>query len=360
MTQVIVVEGIQIRCDHDGRFCLNDLHRASGGEKRHQPSNWLALQQTQALIGAIARSAQNEPGTPVAPVVSRQGLGTFGVKSLVYAYAMWISPEFHLRVIDAYDAMQMAMLNERRNAVQLPNFNDPVAAARAWADEAEKVRQLAHLAREQSAHIEATRPAVEFHAAVAASNDSITIGQFAKLMGVGEIRLFNFLRREKILITGGARHNLPYQKHIDVGRFKVNESTYTDSDGRVHLKFQTRITPKGQLWLQQTYFPNSVNALAATPDMFAPQLPHISEVIPVEAPPAIAEPAPGMTPMVDVEREIAQLRALRRQLLASRSTAPRTAQVMPLPMRRMMNDDLGDLAHPDQEHEAALARYRPS
>src|SRR5690606_8873666 len=111
--------------DHEGRFCINDLHRASGGEKRHQPSNWLNLQQTKALIGAIERAAASESDEVMAaPLVSRQGLGSFGVKSLVYAYAMWVSPEFNLRVIEAYDALQMKRLQER-NAVapMLPDFN---------------------------------------------------------------------------------------------------------------------------------------------------------------------------------------------------------------------------------------------
>lgn len=97
MSKLSIV-GVSIRQDEHGRYCLNDLHKAAGGEKRHQPSDWLRVQQTQELIAEI-----DIPGIP--GIVSKQGLGTFAAKELVYAYAMWISSAFHLKVIRAYDAM---------------------------------------------------------------------------------------------------------------------------------------------------------------------------------------------------------------------------------------------------------------
>lgn len=101
--------GIPVRTDAEGRYSLNDLHRAAGGEQfpkgeeRHQPSNWERLDQTQALVAEIFNSSEMRSK----PLVSKAGRygGTYVVKELVYAYAMWISPAFSLKVIRAYDAL---------------------------------------------------------------------------------------------------------------------------------------------------------------------------------------------------------------------------------------------------------------
>lgn len=93
---LITIDGVGVQRDADGRFCINDLHKASGEEKRHQPSNWTALQQTKELIDEVSI-----PGIP--GIVTKQGVGTFVAKELVYAYAMWVSPKFHLNVIRTFD-----------------------------------------------------------------------------------------------------------------------------------------------------------------------------------------------------------------------------------------------------------------
>ncbi len=104
---VIIVANTEIRQDNEGRYCLNDLHRAAGGEKRHAPNEWLRNRQTVELIDELTKPGI--PGTEqLQPLSSFHGgstPGTFVCKELVYAYAMWISPKFHLQVIRAYDAM---------------------------------------------------------------------------------------------------------------------------------------------------------------------------------------------------------------------------------------------------------------
>ncbi|MCC4622227.1 KilA-N domain-containing protein [Xanthomonas cassavae CFBP 4642] len=96
----LVVDNLQIRRDGAGRYCLNDLHQASGGAKRHQPANWLRLQQTTELIAEVGDVLRSEEAFLRSeerdePLVVLQGgftQGTYAIKELVYAYAMWISP----------------------------------------------------------------------------------------------------------------------------------------------------------------------------------------------------------------------------------------------------------------------------
>jgi hypothetical protein len=133
--QEIEIFNIVIRRDAEGRFCLNDLHKAAGGESRHQPGKWLVIQQTQELVQELSsigfyRDKGIQPLKVKAGPIENGG-GTYVVKELVYSYAMWISVIFKLQVIRAYDLKVQS---------QLTYFGDPILAARAWADarEAEK------------------------------------------------------------------------------------------------------------------------------------------------------------------------------------------------------------------------------
>jgi len=98
----LLLDSIEIRQDTQGRFCLNDLHKAAGGLAKHQPAYW--TRQAEDLIMASSNSSNMKS------LISKSGKygGTFASEDLVYAYAMWISPEFQLEVIHAYKALQKA------------------------------------------------------------------------------------------------------------------------------------------------------------------------------------------------------------------------------------------------------------
>lgn len=129
----LVVANTAIRQDVGGRYCLNDLHKAAGGENRHRPSLWLENQQTQELIEEIAKAGipALEQNQPVSVVRGGSSPGTYVCKELVYAYAMWISAKFHLTVIRAFDALVTGQKPDI-GGHGLPQICEEACDARAW------------------------------------------------------------------------------------------------------------------------------------------------------------------------------------------------------------------------------------
>jgi KilA-N domain len=107
----LTIDGIAVRQDDQGRYRLNDLHKAAGGELRHKPSEWLRNKQVHELVQEIldfktkAGFTSLEQIQPLNVIKGGSNPGIFAAKELVYAYAMWISAKFHLAVIHAYDAL---------------------------------------------------------------------------------------------------------------------------------------------------------------------------------------------------------------------------------------------------------------
>lgn len=125
MNQIIIAD-VKVRTDNEGRYSLNDLHKAAGGENRHRPSVWLENQQTKALVAELEKA-----GIPA--FESKQRQGTFVVKELVYGYAMWLSAAFNLTVIRAFDALvtgqiaDVKRLADRQQArLEAPDLTDAV------------------------------------------------------------------------------------------------------------------------------------------------------------------------------------------------------------------------------------------
>ena len=118
---------------------------------------------------------------------------------------------------------------------ELPDFTDPVIAARAWADEVEK-KQLAE------AKVAELQPKADFYDAAASSESLFSMADVAKVldMGIGRNKLFKFLRDKKIL----QGDNMPYQRFVDAGYFKVVEGKFMAGDNVVISK-TTYVKQKG-------------------------------------------------------------------------------------------------------------------
>ncbi|HDL6510784.1 TPA: KilA-N domain-containing protein [Yersinia enterocolitica] len=95
MNTLLTIDGHPIRQFFGDLYCLNDLHKASGGDDRLKPPFWIRNKSTQKIIEGV------EKLRPVAIHVIHGGdlSGTYASKELVFAYAIWISPDFYIRVI---------------------------------------------------------------------------------------------------------------------------------------------------------------------------------------------------------------------------------------------------------------------
>jgi phage antirepressor YoqD-like protein len=145
---VITIDNITIKTDSEGRYCLNDLHKAAGGERRYDPREFFNRGSTQDLICAIEEQVEMTEKS-VNTLRGRNG-GTYVCKELVYAYAMWISPAFHLKVIRAYDrlATQGVAVHESAAADVLKN---PLKYLRSVIDQAELLQEQLKIAAPKAA-----------------------------------------------------------------------------------------------------------------------------------------------------------------------------------------------------------------
>lgn len=119
----VIVNGISVRIDSEGRYSLNDLHAAAvlKGEanESQRPSVFIRSAQIKRFIKALkAKALKNalEQNQPVNIIRGGDEPGIWGVELLAIRYAAWIKPEFE---IDVYDTFRDATLNGISNITKL-------------------------------------------------------------------------------------------------------------------------------------------------------------------------------------------------------------------------------------------------
>lgn len=105
---------------------------------------------------------------------------------------------------------------------------------------------------ERNREIERMKPKEIFADAVAASRNSILVGELAKILkqngiDMGQNRLFQWLRDNGYLIKRrGTDWNMPTQKAMDRELFEVKETVVTHADGHTSISKTVKVTGKGQ------------------------------------------------------------------------------------------------------------------
>ncbi len=97
------------------------------------------------------------------------------------------------------------------------------------------------------------KPKALFSDAVRGSKNSCLIKDLATILkqngiNIGQNRLFDWLRENGYLCTGGRRHNQPTQRSLDLAVMSVREHVRTNAEGDLMTTFTPLITGKGQLY----------------------------------------------------------------------------------------------------------------
>ena len=156
-----------------------------------------------------------------------------GFSLLVMGFTGAKALEWKLKYIDAFNEMEKQLVN--KNTLALPDFTNPVEAARAWANEYEaKQKALTENA--------VMKPKADFYDTVANTESLFSMADVAKAldMGIGRNKLFAFLRDKGIL----DKDNHPYQKYVDAGYMRLIKNHCKAGDNDVVYKC-TYVKQKG-------------------------------------------------------------------------------------------------------------------
>jgi phage antirepressor YoqD-like protein len=249
---LIVIEGLAIRQDSEGRYCLNDLHKAAGEGSKDKPANFLRREETIELVKVL----ESEKHNPVNVVIGKgKEQGTFVCKELVYAYAMWISPQFNLKVIRAFDTLQTQGVAVADHAAE-DLLNDPLSFMEKLFAQA-KVLKAERDALQAEMKLAAPKVAV-YDEHVADPQRHETIAKFSRtLEGVNTLQVKNDLALAGVLYRKDGSYRV-YAKYRDshfveklnAYATKPTYDIFVTSEGKILL---TKLYQEGRLTLKKDY-----------------------------------------------------------------------------------------------------------
>lgn len=127
-----------------------------------------------------------------------------------------------LRVFSEEEATIIKMEIQKHHNLQSRQIDTVTTAAEEDQMIAQALIILQRRIQDANKEIARLKPAAEFAYQICSSKDAIDIGNCAKVLNrnIGRNNLFEFLRNRKVL----QQDNIPYQKYIDSGYFRVIET----------------------------------------------------------------------------------------------------------------------------------------
>lgn len=109
---------VEITQDDNGRYCLNDLFKASGGDDSKKPSKWLRYQKELGVVkveSGLKVLIPEDFDSYVVKTGKARATKTFGSRKTALKYAMFIDKNFYEAVVEAFDKLTTGDVQEAAN-----------------------------------------------------------------------------------------------------------------------------------------------------------------------------------------------------------------------------------------------------
>lgn len=200
------------------------------------------------------------PGSPNKSIVSEFGLYALVLASRkpeAHEFKRWVTHEVLPQI--------------RKTGGYIPTSesdSDEDIMARAVLVAQKTIKQKNQQIIEQQSRIVELEPKARFADAVAASDGTCLVGELAKMlrqngMDIGQNRLFRLLQADGYLGKSGSNRNVPTQRAMDLGLFRIKETTVTHADGHTTVSRTPKVTGKGQRYFIDRYWGRAQPSLEA-------------------------------------------------------------------------------------------------
>ena len=152
-----------------------------------------------------------------------------------------LSPEFTAAVIDRWQELEA-----QNNTPALPNFADPVQAARAWADAMERQQQAI-------AQVAELQPKAQALDAITHAKGNSNIRDTAKALGAKQSDFISWCLKHGWLYRDDCERLKAYANRIQQGFMAQKSVLYRGSDSTERAAMQPMFTPKGLTHLAKIY-----------------------------------------------------------------------------------------------------------
>ena len=199
---------------------------------------------------SISQSSQNGTRPELTLLISESG-----VYSLIFSSKMpnakkfkhWVTSE----VLPAIRKHGAYMTDEKIEEV-LTDPDTIIKLATRLKDERQQRLIEQQLRKDAENQVHEMKPKALFADSVATSKSTVLVGELAKIIrgngvDIGATRLFRWMREHGYLINRkGSDWNMPTQKAMNLGLFKIKETTINHSNGTTSISKTPKVTGKGQ------------------------------------------------------------------------------------------------------------------